>query len=223
MTNAVTHVLISLFGGLSVFAQGTFQNLDFESATPLPFGGGSHAVPLEAAFPGWVGYAGTQQVTTAFYPDVGIGSALIVLKATNTALAGARIAGNCTAVLQSGSFGLGTADVSLAQTGTISAAAMSLRFLARGNVESLTVLMNGQPLSFMPLQTFNGYSEFGADITAYANQNAELRFVESYVGPRSVFLDNISFSSVAVPEPRTWVLLVLGSAVFWCATRLRRK
>ena len=86
------------------------------------------------------------------------------------------------------------------------------------------MLMDGQSLSLVPVQTLNGYEEYAADISQYAGQTAELRFVRPYIaGGANFVLDNISFSSIGVPEPSTWALLAFGGALFWFAARRRRK
>ena len=61
-----------------------------------------------------------------------------------------------------------------------------------------------------------------ADISAFAGQMGELRFTTM---PHPDFpdfhLDDIRFAPV--PEPGTWALLALGSALFACAARGRRR
>src|SRR5712671_6794392 len=60
--------LILLFASSSAFAQGTFQNLDFEQATLVPIPGDPYQrVQFAAALPGWTGYVGTNLETAALY------------------------------------------------------------------------------------------------------------------------------------------------------------
>lgn len=52
--------LLVLLAASSSLAQGTFQNLDFESATIVPIPGSDPPlVDFASAFPGWTGYAGS--------------------------------------------------------------------------------------------------------------------------------------------------------------------
>ena len=210
---------------MSASGQGTFQNLDFENGI-VPAGSDGF-VDFSSAFPGWTGDTGTQQVIYAFYPAPAIGTAVVTLLATGV-LGDVPIAGNYSAILQSG-YGPGgptfNVGVSLAQTGLIPAGTLSLHFLGHDDFRGgAMVLMDGQSLSLVPVQSLNGYEEYAADISQYAGQTVELRFVRPYIsGGANFLLDNISFSPTAVvPEPSTWTLLALGSALFWSAARRRK-
>jgi hypothetical protein len=55
--------------------QGTFQNLGFESASVVAIPG--QLVPFGTAFPGWVGYVGGVQQTTALYNSIYLDSSVI--------------------------------------------------------------------------------------------------------------------------------------------------
>ena len=62
----------------TVNAQGTFQNLDFESSVIVPIQGGPpDQVQFAPAIPGWVGYLGTNQQTQALHNNYNLGSAVI--------------------------------------------------------------------------------------------------------------------------------------------------
>src|SRR6059058_1121277 len=59
-------------------AQGTFQNLGFESATLVPiFGNSSSPVQFAPAFPGWTGSIGGVQVSAALYNSAALDSSAI--------------------------------------------------------------------------------------------------------------------------------------------------
>src|ERR1700722_4826419 len=71
---------LALFFAIAVSAgaQGTFQNLDFESAnlSPPPGQFGS-LVPIMNALPGWTGFLGNNQVTQVYQNNFTLGDASI--------------------------------------------------------------------------------------------------------------------------------------------------
>jgi hypothetical protein len=219
-------VVLTVLLTTSVFglrAQGTFVNLGFENTT-VPPGTPPGIVPTSAAFPGW-----TSPASTAAYDQTGLGGTAVLSLVSSNYIVGfpsihfVPFEGRYTAVLQGGSAPDGP-GMSLAQIGTVPGDALSLHFFAASFGENFTVSMNGQPQNFFRLQFFGSYYEYAADISGFAGQTTELRFTHpSQPGALSLFLDNISFSPVAVPEPSTWALLALGTAAFWCAARRRRK
>jgi hypothetical protein len=127
----VCSLLLSVAGSL---AQGTFQNLDFESATIIP--SSPSLVQFGPAFPGWTGYVGTHQLSSTdgvLYDTVNLGSSAIsIIDQGWTNSFGGPIDGTFTAVLQAGLLGGSTnyGSTTLSQTGTIPANAQSLRFKA---------------------------------------------------------------------------------------------
>ncbi len=214
----------------SLDAQGTFQNLNFESATIVPVTIGQQTyAQFGPAFPSWIGYYGSSLATVVLYNNRNLGSSSINIFDGNYVdpidPSFFHPISNFTAVLQSGNANFDV-DVALAQTGTVPAGTASLRFLAQNPGRTLFVSMGGQLLSLAVLQDFGGYQEFGADISMFAGQTAELRFTQRHGGigfAGDVMFDNISFSTDPVPEPSTWALFALGSALCWCAARRRRK
>ena len=56
--------LAGLSSGLSAFAQGTFQNLDFASANIPPSTANGSFVPITDALPGWSGYLTLELLNT---------------------------------------------------------------------------------------------------------------------------------------------------------------
>src|SRR2546422_10559953 len=88
-------------------AQGTFQNLVFESATLVPISGTSSSpVQFAPAFPGWTGSVGGVQLSGALYNEVYLDSSGIsVIDQRWTSPFGGpsgTIEGSYTAVLQAG-------------------------------------------------------------------------------------------------------------------------
>ncbi len=110
--------------------------------------------------------------------------------------------------------GSGQVDAAISQTGMIPVDALSLRFLAFG--PQILVTFGGQSLSLSPLVSGPGLGTlFGADISAFAGQTGELRFtapnLSSMGFPNDVFLDDISFSPQAEPEPSVFGLFTFGA------------
>lgn len=199
-----------------------FQNLDFESPfLPLvPVSPGDPHVPLTNAFPGWQGWVGTTSEPLAFYNDFFLASASISLFGPEWPASG-RIEGNYTASLMSGHHYERPSEIvsaSLSQTGDVPANTRWLLFNAfvAGEVSPgiFSVSLGGQNLDLVPLDTGPNYTQYGADVSAFAGQTEDLRFTalvyEPYVaGARSgLWLDSISFSPV--PEPSSVALTTLG-------------
>jgi hypothetical protein len=220
--NARTVMALSGLVALTALGQGTFQNLNFESAVVGP-DASPRTVSFATALPGWTGYFnGTNIALSAIYNTVFIGSSGFALL-DNQSSFGNTIS-NSTAILQAGAAGF-QPSVSLAQTGIVPVNSLSLRFIGGATFDQLVVAMNGQSLTPVVLRNIGLYNEYGVDISAFAGQTAELRFTRPATPNQTsaLVLDEISFSPVAIPEPGTWALLGLGSALFWCAVRRRRK
>ena len=202
MKTTKTQILIVLF--LIVvqhgFTQG-FVNLNFESAHVSGYSPGDF-LPTSAAFPGWIAYA------PVIYDTTSLGGALVILVDSNAPSGGAPlpIQGNYSVLLE-GSIPFAATSASIGQTGTIPITAQSLTFFA--NQGGLQVAFNGQNLPFSAIGTGANYTIYGADISSYAGQTGQLLFTT----PVQAFalLDNIQFSTEAIPEPNGLVLFGLGA------------
>ncbi len=203
-------------------AQGTFGNLDFESAT-VPSVPPDQAVLINATegFPNWTVYIGSQQASQVWYNGISLGGALVGLIDRHTAVYGNEvIQGNFTASLDSGLVSIGgtlvPVSAALAQIGFIPVDAHTLLFGASQNVSALSLAFNGQDLPFVRLASGSNYGLYGADISRIAGLAGELRFTETPL-PSSNFqiayLDNILFSTTSIPEPAVLGFGGLGAAV----------
>lgn len=204
-------------------AQGTFRNLDFESANlpPIQFGG---PVSSLDAIPGWKAFLGTTQVTQVWQNDLTLGNASIDILGPYY---GGRIEGQYTVVLQPGfdpfvdPFGISeNVSASISQSALMPANARSLQFKAIIIFGSISVNMGGQDLFLMPLGTDGHYTLYGADISLFAGQFETLT-ITALAGPNNPFgFDSFVFSPLAVPEPSTLSLLALGGLLFGLRRRL---
>lgn len=207
-TPLVLTLSVMLFN-VDVLAQGTFQNLDFENGTFIPYPNGPfHSVEFAPAMPGWTGYIGTNQVGWILHNDLFLSTAGIAIIGPD--VPPGEFHGHYYIVLQAGDdpFG-GTSRVNSAitQVGTIPSDAQSIRlWLASGG---LRVSFAGQQIPLVNLGTGAGtsinYNIVGADVSAFAGQTGllELRGVG--------YLDFIQFSNQPIPEPSTVGLFAFGA------------
>ena len=195
-------------------AQGSFQNLGFESPiTPLvPVDSDGHVL-ITAALPGWNGYLEANQQSVVLYDNFTLGSASISLFGSGLPV----IEGNYTVLLQPGSYpAVGIyVGAAIAQTGMIPSDAKSLMFFGSltPTFGQLQVTLDGQNLSFFALSAGPNYTVYGSDITGFAGVVRELRFTapDIGIGPNNVYLDSISFSTVPIPEPGVFGLFAFDS------------
>jgi hypothetical protein len=211
-----------LCAGLSARAQGNFQNLGFESATIVPLG--TEAVYFAQAFPGWTGSIEGVQQSSAWYDSLTMSSAgfsIIDSNYVNISFEpGGVIQGNFTAVVMSGLSGVEQPSAAtLSQTGLVPAGMESLLFKALfenfGTLASFDVTLGGQTLSLVPVASGANYTLYGADISAWAGQTAELDFTAfpdtQHELAAYLYLDSIQSSDLPIPEPGVFGLSVLGA------------
>jgi hypothetical protein len=226
-----------LCAAFPVGAQGTFQNLGFESASLVAIG--NNQVQFASAFPGWAAYVGGVQQSAAGYNAVRLdtsGISIIDQGWSNPfGGPGGLIQGAYTAVLQAG-LGFGPSgnqpgDTTLAQTGVVPFWTESLQFRAQSDFgsssDSFAVTLGGQTLSLIPLQSGANYTLYGADVHAQAGQTAELDFTlfaeRPHISNIYLYLDSIQFSTQVIPEPRMFGLFALGTLLLGWRTVARRR
>jgi len=211
----------------SAEAQGTFQNLNFESATLAPISSDPPFVQFAPAFPGWTGYVGTNQAPAALYNYAFLDTSAIGIIDRNWtdpfhSTGGSLIEGRYTALLQAGVY-VGTftpADITLSQTAIVPASAQSLRFKLFRSPPLIPfgLRLGGQSPLLVPLASGTNYTIWGADVRSWAGQLAQLDIIAFASRPHTtqnyLFLDSIEFSDVAIPEPRVWALVLCGAALF---------
>ena len=199
-------LLASLHEG---FAQG-FINLNFESATIT-----SHpeigANAYTATLAGWSYGANYNYVNgdanSIPYNNMSLDLPSVNLEGTNNIFGPSSIQGKYSVFIQSGSQSSSlTNGASIMQTGQIPLSSLSAIYWGG----AFQVSFNGQPVSFNAIGSGSGYSIWQADISAYAGQVGQLVFS---AGQNSGLLDNIQFSSTAVPEPGTLALAVVGASL----------
>jgi hypothetical protein len=211
----VLALLLIAAGGL---AQGTFQNLDFESAQ-IPSGTrpGSGA-SINSAFPGWT-------PSVAFYDGASLGGAAICI--IDQLNAGDKpLQGSYSAYLFGGSDPFqGPTSMTISQTGLVPNGTTSLLMDVYAWF-SFTVSLGGQPVNMVPLQTFPSYTLYGGDISAFAGQTAKLSITAppapyGMVNPNGVLLDDIRFATI--PEPSVLAICALGALLLGRRVLERRR
>ena|SRR5437899_5217559 len=212
-----TIVGILILSGNHGYSQGTFANLNFENSIITWDPSQPGEVPIANALPGWTGYLGGQPTVHALYNTVSLGDAAISLQGPGSVRPA--IEGSYSVILQPSSAGFPT-SAALAQTGQIPSWARSL--LYDGGLV-FQVSFDGQRMPIIPLSGHGDYFLVGADISGFAGQTGELKFL---VAPQQFgvmgYLDNIQFSPEPLPEPSTLCLFGFGALLLGWRFRCKR-
>lgn len=183
-----------------------FVNLDFESATLVPYYPGFPSLlEWNFALPGWQPNNPSPTLPAVYYGTnhVGISGWYRLFDAgerPNRVLAGKYSVG-----FENGFVNTIFQQNGLVQTGDIAPDAKSIRMLAQG---PLGVFVDGNAI---PMQSLGG-NAYGGDISMYAGTTAQLKILNaspSFVD--NLLIDNITFSPVAVPEPLSLAALGMVS------------
>ncbi len=216
-------------------AQGTFQNLDFESAQVVFNNPPNDAtIATTNALPGWTAFAPylepggitrTQQLSSIHYGPFGTSPTNFPPVALMPAYGGLS-----TRVSIDGSYDVLLSSGFISQTGLVPADAQTLLFKVHSwNYPGASVLasLDGQGLSAAPLLTVPntsqsiGYTLYGADISSFAGHSADLNF-SGTGGGEAALLDDIEFSSEPIPEPSAISLICFGSGILFYASKRKR-
>ena len=202
-------------------AQG-FINLDFESAVITTNGSPPFNLIASDAIPGWTAYFNGVPTTYIVYNGSTLGSEMVALDGTNNSSGFPAIQGKYFIYLKGSSEGF-PHSAAIGQTGMIPLSAMSLLFLGQAGPSATSfVSFNGQVLPLNAIGNTPNYNIYAADVSGYAGQTGELLFIGlggSAINPNSIggfIIDNIQFSTVAVPEPGTFALAALGTLLLGC-------
>jgi hypothetical protein len=209
-TDRLQTLVAALGLGGHVLAQGTFRNLNFESANlaVIPPGQFGNEVSPEAAIPSW-----TPSGAAVFQNSVSIGGPSITVYGPEWD-ARQILQGKYSVHINNDFFGRGSAAI--AQTGEIPGDSRSLIFLT-DPLPALAVSFAGHPLSFVRLVESPQGIKWGADITTFAGQTGELRFSAGPGFAGGGTIDNIQFSTRNVPEPGIATLVLVGLSAFTVA------
>jgi hypothetical protein len=214
---AMALLLVGTFGGRG---QG-FINFDFEQSVLT-----NDAFNQTVSFvPGWTAYIFGNGQENIRYNAISLGGAIVSMYDTNSMYA-TSIQGRYYIGLRAQSYYNYFGDPfpfannsAISQTGQIPTSAKSIVFW--GSMGTMQVYFNNFLLAFSSIDSAPNYTVYAADISPYAGQIGELRFealtqpVQQFSGlwGGGGFIDNIQFSTTAVPEPSTLALFGFGAVI----------
>jgi len=200
-------------------AQG-FVNLNFEAANVSGDSPGS--VSASSAIPNWTAYISGVGQSSILYNSESLGEAAISLQGTNGIYQ--PIQGQYFVLLQATFFAPDTNTAAIGQTGQIPAGTESLTFWGNtslsGAGNNMQVTFNGSPISYSAIGSGSDYTIYGANISGLAGDTGQLLFTA--FNNTYAEIDNIQFSTSAVPEPSTLGLSALGGLLLaWRRSKAR--
>jgi len=211
--------VVCLFAVCSATAQGTFQNLDFESSL-VPQTQPAGFVTVADAFPGWNAFIYTQQLAQVGFNSPSLGSTWVSLQGASSTFGFHSLEGDYSALLQAGvtatpDGGFIRTDASISQTGLVPSTSKSIQFEVFIGSAPLVVSLGGQQLNWSVLSASGNVFVIASDISTFAGQVAELKFdalpTPPGIGtPSNWIIDSIQFSDFAIPEPSVVAISALG-------------
>jgi hypothetical protein len=221
--NTVKYFMLTLIlwvGQQIGFSQGSFENLNFESATIVTDPSNPYypyAINAADALPGWVVVAGGIGGGDIAYNDQPAGAAWATLQGPGSHEP--ILQGNYSVGLFGSSAGQ-PANAAIGQTGQIPSSTQTLLFYG-ADIDNLQVSFAGQLLTYVAVGTGPNYTIYGANISAYAGVTGQLLFNGPANGGGEI--DNIQFSPSAIPEPGTWALMLCGVTLLGLSRWKRKK
>ena len=201
-----------------------FINLDFERATIVrdtssPYY--PYAVYASNAIPGWTpsGFLGSNEI---LYNDISLGAACVSIFDTSGLYP--VIDGTFSIQIYGGANGAPGASIS--QTSLVPVPAKSILFKAYKSPApggTLSVSLGGQGIPFSALSTGSNYTMYGGDISSFAGQIQQLIFSAPPGNNAYWVIDDIQFSSLAVPEPSVFGVSALGALLLGWRGLVRRR
>ena len=204
--------VLLLLAASSALGQGTFQNLDFESANvqnvSYPDG---ELVHISDGVPGWniSPTAGGDLMGHNTFPLSGAGVSILGPNAPSTQI----LEGTYTVELFASIMGP-PQQAFIFQTGQVPVGSRSILFYGAGG---FGLSFAGQNIPLTSIGSGPNYTIFGGDVSLFAGQTGQLVFQGNGL------LDNISFSPTAIPEPSVLTLATVGTFLFgWRLLRVRQ-
>jgi hypothetical protein len=218
--NLALFLLIVGLAGPS-FGQGTFANLNFENAIVVVNDPTFGFLDWNLAAPGW-GHSSGSDLGIVYYRSEHLGltgyymlyNSISPVYAPGTHLAGQYSLGFSSGYAHSGQ-GAPWQYNYLSQTGGIASNIQSFRLLARGPFE---VFVGGVQI---PMQSLGG-NLYAGNISAFAGTTTDFRIVNTATTIHTpVVVDNITFSTIPVPEPSIGALAGVGLAAWLLVRKMR--
>lgn len=224
---------LALLLSAGVAAGQGFTDLNFQQGT-IVLDHSSPYYPYVAytsdAVPGWT-TTGDLAPNDILYNDIALGDPAVSIIDKNYGYppgSSPPLDGNNYGVILYGGAPPGAPEgVSISQTALVPVTANSILFEANNEGGSLggvlTLSLGGQNIPFYPLSTGSDYTLYGGDVSGFAGKDEQLIFTALEGGNNYWELDDIQFSSQAIPEPGVFGLTALGAALLgWRVLRRGR-
>lgn len=203
--------------GTTALGQG-FINLNFEQAVITPDPSSlyyPYAVFASNAIPGWtaLGFISPRDV---LYNDISLGAASVSLFGTQDQYGPNSLDQNYSIGLYGGVEGP-AAGASISQTAVVPVNAVSIQFIAQGQMAPLgsqfggplLVSLGGQNIPLIALSNGPNYTIYGGNVASFAGHLEQLIF-DAPQGINNYWeIDDIGFFPTPVPEPKTMALLAI--------------